>query len=215
MADRWNSSVIGHRSSVIPRGLTHPGGFWSNGFMDEKDRVERWPPYAFVPGGPWPHPTRSAEGHSFGQNHPSLTKDDHHARSAVFQRGLALFQAGYYWEAHESWESLWHAEGRTGASADVLRGLIKLAAAGVKVRERQPHGIITHARRAAELFERVQRESGDILGLDLLRLAAIARDLASSPPNDPGSRLARVTRVFDFEIPASSDPGNESDEAKV
>jgi hypothetical protein len=39
--------------------------------------------------------------------------------------------------------------------ADYLKGLIKLAAAGVKAREGQPVGVKRHARRAAELFQSV------------------------------------------------------------
>ena len=64
---------------------------------------------------------------------------------------IELFNAGYYWEAHEAWEGLWHAHGRRGATADLIKGLIKLAAAGVKVRERRPRGVITHSRRAASV----------------------------------------------------------------
>jgi predicted metal-dependent hydrolase len=117
--------------------------------------------------------------------------------SAPYLRGVALFNAGYYWEAHEAWESLWHAAGRKGPVADVLKGLIKLAAAGVKVREGQPHGITTHARRAAELFESVHDRAGrHVLGLDLAEWAAVARRIAASPPLDPGPPDARVTRVF-------------------
>jgi hypothetical protein len=66
--------------------------------------------------------------------------------------GLDLFNAGYYWEAHEAWEALWHAAGRKGATADFLKGLIKLAAAGVKHLEGKPPGVKSHARRSAALF---------------------------------------------------------------
>jgi len=162
-----------------------------------------WPPYAFVPGGPWPHPTRSPGGHSFGQAHatvPPVVGDDW-PRSAAYLRGVALFNAGFYWEAHEVWESLWHAHGRTGPTADVIKALIKLAAAGVKVREGQPHGITTHARRAAELFAKARADAGpSLLGLGLDGYAAIALEIATAPPVDPGSRDARVTRVFAFRI---------------
>ena len=83
----------------------------------------------------------------------------------------------------------------------MLKGLIKLAAAGVKVREGQPHGIATHARRAADLFEKVRAEAGrTLLGLDLDGCAAVARQVAESPPVDPGPRGARVTCVFGFRI---------------
>jgi hypothetical protein len=83
----------------------------------------------------------------------------------------------------------------------VLKALIKMAAAGVKVREGQPHGITTHARRAANLFEKVRREVGPrSLGLDLGDCEAIARGIAASPPADPGEGDARVTCVFAFRI---------------
>ena len=63
-----------------------------------------------------------------------------------------LFNNGYYWEAHEAWEGLWHAYRRSGAKADFVKGLIKLSAAGVKAREGNASGVSRHARRAVELF---------------------------------------------------------------
>ncbi len=115
------------------------------------DSIESFPPYSFVPGGRWPHPIRSPQGHSYGRIAQSVNRVID-ARSPQFVHGKRLFDAGYYWEAHEAWEGLWHAEGRRGATADLLKGLIKLAAAGVKVREGQEHGVRTHAARAAESF---------------------------------------------------------------
>jgi uncharacterized protein len=164
---------------------------------------EPFPPYAFVPGGPWPHPTGSPEGHSARRvEHagvPILQEDG--AGSALYRRGVALFNAGYYWEAHEAWEALWHAHGRRGATADLLKGLIKLAAAGVKVRERQPHGVITHARRAAALFESAKAEGGSCrLGLELDELIEFAEQIAADPPRDPEPPGVRVSRVFSFQI---------------
>jgi predicted metal-dependent hydrolase len=127
--------------------------------------------------------------------------------SETYLRGCELFNAGYYWEAHESWELLWHAHGRKGAIADVLKGLIKLGAAGVKVRERQPRGVTTHARRASALFESARRETGGrLLGLDLAVLARAATRVADCPPDDPGPRDARVTRVFALRIEPRDDP---------
>jgi predicted metal-dependent hydrolase len=122
-------------------------------------------------------------------------------RSSQFRRGVALFDAGYYWEAHEAWEGLWHAEGRRGATADVLKGLIKLAAAGVKVREGREQGVRTHARRAAESFAAARQQGGaHHLGLDLDQWIERARAIAEDPPADPGPRDAPVTPVFAFRI---------------
>ncbi|MDR3636686.1 MAG: DUF309 domain-containing protein [Isosphaeraceae bacterium] len=160
------------------------------------------PPYAFVPGGPWPHPTASPAGHSFGKTRAPVepVRDDDWSRSAVYLRGIALFNAGYYWEAHEAWEALWHAHERRGATADMLKALIKLAAAGVKVREGQRHGVVTHARRAGDLFEAAMKAGGrHRLGLDLQAWSAVARCVADEPPHDPAPG-ARVSCVFGFRI---------------
>jgi hypothetical protein len=122
------------------------------------------------------------------------------ASSPQFQRGVALFNAGYYWEAHEVWEGLWHAYGRKGVLADVIKALIKLAAAGVKVCECQDHGVRTHARRAAELFAS-SRSAGAShqLGLNLDEWADRCRQIAEDPPRDPGPIGTPVVRVFAFQ----------------
>jgi uncharacterized protein len=164
---------------------------------------EGLPPYTYVPGGPWPHPTCSPGGHSAGRARPTpgpIVGGDWKG-SGAYRRGVGLFNAGYYWEAHEEWEGLWHAHGRRGPVADVLKALIKLAAAGVKVREGQPGGVRTHASRAAGLLESVRRQ-GEVrlLGLELGPLAEIARGLAEDPPRDPGPRDRPVGRVFAFRI---------------
>ena len=166
------------------------------------------PPYAFVPGGPWPHPASSPEGHAFGapQETPAPIDPKHWNASTLYVRGFTLFNAGYYWEAHEAWESLWHAHGRHGRTADLLKGLIKLAASGVKVREGQPHGVIVHARRAADLFRRVREQGGRRqLGLDLEGLELLASQIAANPPADPAPAGARVSRVFGFVLAPMDD----------
>ncbi len=167
------------------------------------DSTELLPPYSYVPGGPWPHPLSSPQGHSFGRRLSKVDQiSDHRGSSSPqFLRGIALFNSGYYWEAHEVWESLWHAHGRRGAPADLLKGLIKLAAAGVKVREGQEHGVRTHARRAGESFASARRLGGPVqFGLDIDEWIARAEDLASNPPSDRGSPDAPVVRVFTFQI---------------
>jgi hypothetical protein len=129
------------------------------------------PPYTYVPGRS-PHPIRDPRGHMHGVAHPIATPLDP-ARwrdCAEYRWGIDLFNAGYYWEAHEAWESVWHAVGREGGVADFLKGLIKLTAAGVKLYEGRPAGVTRHLRRAAALLEGATREPVDatvIAGLDL------------------------------------------------
>ena len=174
------------------------------------DSSEPLPPYSYVPGGPWPHPISSPGGHWFAHRPRKVEPADgaQGSRSPTFLRGVELFNAGYYWEAHEVWEGLWHAFGRQGATADVLKGLIKLAAAGVKVREGQEHGVRTHARRAGESFASAVRQGGPFqLGLNLDHWIDRADHLANNPPSDRGMPDAPVVRVFPFQIEISSQKG--------
>jgi hypothetical protein len=140
---------------------------------------EPFPPYTFVPGQS-PHPVSDPAGHSFGRTPPLPPRPDPESWQACkpYLYGIDLFNAGYYWESHVEFESLWLACGRRGDVADFIKGLIKLAAAGVKHREGKPAGVKSHSRRAAELFRRVGTERGVFLGLsleELIRLAEAVR----------------------------------------
>jgi hypothetical protein len=163
---------------------------------------EPLPPYSYVTGR-FPHPTRDPAGHSFGRppdEPPPLDPARWH-QSRVYLLGCDLFNHGYYWEAHETWEAAWKACGRRGTTADFLKGLIKLAAAGVKAREGRPAGVARHGARAGELFRGVRGAIGGAayLGLDVEGLTAFAGRLAGGIEPAPPSGAA-VEVVFDFLI---------------
>jgi hypothetical protein len=150
------------------------------------------PPAAFVPGRT-PRPDQPA-----GDRPEQPLSPTNWPESRAYLHGIDLFNHGYYWEAHEKWEGLWHASGRRGTTADFLKGLIKLAAAGVKVREGRPDGVVSHSRRAAELFGQVAAalggEGARYLGLvlrDLLDFsrAAEGQEPAARPDEAPGPRV--------------------------
>jgi hypothetical protein len=160
---------------------------------------EPFPPYSFVPGR-WPHPVSDPAGHSFGVRPPPTAIDP--ARWAACRPYLYatdLFNAGFYWESHEAWESLWQTCGRAGRTADFLKGLIKLAAAGVKVREGRARGAVSHARAAANLFRRIGSAHERVLGVPLGELIRFAEAVADNPPIsfDP---TAPVEVVFNFTL---------------
>lgn len=135
------------------------------------------PPYTYVPG-KQPHPVNDPAGHSFGRTEAAVEPPDpaRPFESRSFLMAVDLFNHSYYWEAHEEWERLWHACGRRGVRADFLKGLIKLAAAGVKQLEGRPIGVVRHLARARELFAGVAEKAGGAryLGLAFDRLTAIA-----------------------------------------
>jgi hypothetical protein len=132
-----------------------------------------FPPYTYVPGRS-PHPVSNPAGHMFGHELPKPPPLDptNWRASETYLYGIDLFNHGFYWEAHETWESLWHAAGRRGVIADFLKGLIKLAAAGVKQSEGNAAGVDRHLKRAVELFAGVLPLSRQWGGIDLLRLSA-------------------------------------------
>jgi hypothetical protein len=115
---------------------------------------EPLPPYAFVPGSRWPHPFSDPAGHSYGsvREHSAAADVSDWRKCRALLRGVDLFNHGYYWEAHEAWEGLWHACGRRGTMANLVKGLIQLAVAGVKHRQGMPEAVRTKARRAAQLW---------------------------------------------------------------
>jgi predicted metal-dependent hydrolase len=141
-----------------------------------------FPPYTFVPGRT-PHPIRDPAGHLFGKTLPLPPPLDpeHWSASRAYLHGIDLFNHGYYWEAHEVWEGLWRVAGREGITADFLKGLIKLAAASVKVRQGQPRGVVDHATGAAGHFRAVAQQLGGAdavyLGLRLGDLLAFAEQI--------------------------------------
>ncbi|OYW11013.1 MAG: hypothetical protein B7Z55_19945, partial [Planctomycetales bacterium 12-60-4] len=174
------------------------------------------PPYAYIPGRT-PHPVSDPLGHQYGvlpvriKSSPGST-----AWAEEFLFGVDLWQQGFYWEAHETWEGLWHAVGRTGSWGDLLKGLIKLAAAGVKAREGRREGVGRHATRAAQLI-RVAKSRWDPTDLplptwnwpDLLtNIESVAANPVTDVTPDPGGYP-----VWDWLILASDDQPTPMDSA--
>ena len=147
-----------------------------------------FPPYSYVPGSGTPHPVSDPRGHMYGTEVPSAAPLDIESwhNNSTYLHAVDLFNHGFYWEAHEAWEALWHAAGRTGTEAVFLKGLIKLAAAGVKQREGNPTGVGRHARRAIELLGSISLPT--YYGIDLDSMLLVAEQLT----DDPGAKIAPI-----------------------
>ena len=191
----------------------------SRGEVDSSRKAERYlpsrpfPAYAFVPG-KHPHPITDPSGHSYAKPKtvPSPLDPDSPSSSDDYLHAIDLFNHGFYWEAHEEWEGLWVAADRTGTVADFLKGLIKLAAAGVKVREGQPTGVRKHALRAKQLFQQVIDLPAEnvvdrphFAGFELGKLTELAERLALEPladsdqPCERGAIPGIVLKLIDTE----------------
>ena len=89
--------------------------------------------------------------------------------------GIALFNQGRFWEAHEAWEDAWLAE--EGPTKLFLQGLIQLTAAfhkGLRMDHRP--GMARLFEQAAEKFEHMRANSAAIGGLNLDDLLFLARE---------------------------------------
>ncbi len=129
-----------------------------------------FPTYSYVPGSGNPHPVSDPRGHMYGMVEIAAIPLDpvNWHTSETYMYAIDLFNHGYFWEAHEAWEALWHAAGRSGTEAVFLKGLIKLAAAGVKQKEKNLVGVSRHTRRAIELLGSLSLAAYCGVKLDLL-----------------------------------------------
>jgi hypothetical protein len=167
-----------------------------------------FPAYSYVTG-KFPHPISDPAGHSFGHPAGRARRPSSEAwlASVEYRFGIDLFNYGYYWEAHEAWEALWHACDRHSEAADFFKCLIKLAAAGVKVREGRPLGATRHIARAVELLalvrERLNPPPRRYFGLELNELAAnLSQAAATIESANPADLVAAVPVkiVFPFQL---------------
>jgi hypothetical protein len=94
----------------------------------------------------------------------------------AFLRGIDLYHAGFLWEAHEQWESVWRAA-TDPAQRDFLKGLVQIAAAVLKLRAGNAPAAGKLIRRARAHLARVPGERCMGLALAPLRGAR-----AEAPP---------------------------------
>jgi uncharacterized protein len=110
--------------------------------------------------------------------------------SEQFRKGVALFNARKYFEAHEVWEELWLVEPEPEKT--FLQGLIQVAAACLHDSRGNISG--TQSLLAAGLAK-LKRFPDDHRGISLAQLRAEAEELgaASGPGNEPGAQ--KVPRI--------------------
>ena len=128
-----------------------------------------FPAYAYVPGHQ-PHPRRSPQGHSHGKPHPNEDPCDLEGvvEDPRWLYAVDLYNGGFLWESHEYWEALWHACGRKGPEALLLKALIQTAAAHLKAVDSQWTGVEILAGKSDGMFAELIGEGRyRMFGLDL------------------------------------------------
>jgi hypothetical protein len=144
------------------------------------------PPYAYVPG-VTPHPTRAPGGHAFGAATvaPYALPAERWADNDEYLWGVDLYNAGYFWEAHEAWEGLWRlAPASDPSQRRFLQGLIQCAAACLKAAAGDVQAAGRLAARGLARLEQVssERDAEPMMGLDVARFVAEFRAFAGADP---------------------------------
>jgi predicted metal-dependent hydrolase len=113
-----------------------------------------------------PHPRRHPAGHSHGRPEPTawrLAPDDWQ-QSDAYLYGIDLYNFAYWWESHEVFEAFWHAAGRRTEQGRFFQALIQLAAANLKLAQRNVPATRTLLRHG---IARLQSLPQWYLGLDV------------------------------------------------
>lgn len=150
-----------------------------------------FPPYAYLPGRD-PHPTGDPRGHSYtGEREPPAAyfEPARWSENEDYLFGADLYNAGFFWEAHEVWEGLWHSAKHDALQADFLQGLIQCSAACLKIPMQQPAGLEKLSTNGLARLERVASASrGDYMGLAVREFVDRFRAFAASRPETPDDR---------------------------
>jgi predicted metal-dependent hydrolase len=106
---------------------------------------------------------------------------------SLYLRGVDLFNHAYFWESHEAFEALWRGSPEGSAAADLLQGLIQVAASEIKRFSAMPDAARTLAERA---LARLVRVPSPYLGIDV---RAFEHDVAA---RISGERLEQPVLVL-------------------
>jgi predicted metal-dependent hydrolase len=116
---------------------------------------------------------------------PSLTPEE----KAAFQKGVAEFNHGHFYECHDTLEDLW--AGVRGPSRDFFQGLIQVAVGFYHLGNENPVG-------AARLFDRALKRlagyPGQYAGVDLDALRSTVAEWQPRPGATSPGAGARLTR---------------------
>lgn len=96
--------------------------------------------------GRFPHPSAHPEGHSYrapGEAEPvvEFVSPERWRTCADYLFGCDLYNHGYWWEAHEAWEGLWHVVPKPSVQRSFLQGLIQVTAAQMQVHLGKAEGV--------------------------------------------------------------------------
>lgn len=132
-----------------------------------------FPRYRYVPT-LHPHPVIDPKGHSYKKEEekPEYLPPEKWKQNDLYLYGIDLYNHGYWWEAHEAWESLWLTTQKTDVEGQFLQGLIQFSAALLKLYGGSCRGFENLLRESDKRLQFCVKELGQqnrrhLMGLDL------------------------------------------------
>ncbi|MGB2695151.1 MAG: DUF309 domain-containing protein [Dehalococcoidia bacterium] len=104
------------------------------------------------------------------RNQPLLTDEELEGHRQILLDGVAQFNAGYYFQAHETLEDIWYPS--PPPARTFLQGIIQLAAGFVHLMRHEYPGTIGLLDAA---LDKLSGAPADFLGIDIARLVSEAR----------------------------------------
>ena len=127
-----------------------------------------FPPYAHRPG-TTPHPVTDPRGHAYWPSCGTKARETAASHAAAhpfdpagwhvcetYLYGTDLHNHGYWWEAHEEWETLWKASPPTSSHGRFLQALIQACALWLKLEAGERAGAKRLLTRAGALLATIQ-----------------------------------------------------------
>ena len=105
------------------------------------------------------------------RNRRLLTEDEVEERRPILLAGIEQYNAGYFFEAHETLEDLWLPS--PWPIRPFLQGIIQLAAGFVHLMRHEYPGTVKLLARG---IEKIEESPGEFMGIDAKQLAADARN---------------------------------------
>jgi hypothetical protein len=105
-----------------------------------------------------PHPVLDPDGHSRmdRSGFACLLKDGLWRMCPDYLFGVDLFNHEFYWEAHETWEPLWHEAGHETGPGYFMKAMIQVSAVMLLFRGKRPKGIPSLISRAGRYFDKAR-----------------------------------------------------------
>jgi Uncharacterized conserved protein len=131
------------------------------------------PGYRYVPTKN-PHPVIDPKGHSYQKKEEKIEflPPERWRQNEFYLYGVDLFNYGFWWEAHEAWETVWMTTPKTDLMGQYLQGLIQFSAGLLKLFSGSERGFQNLRRESMQrirfcLNEMKEKKIRLYMGLDL------------------------------------------------